>query len=95
MLFDRVGAGGTPLSDDERLYSIFKHHDPRVHTQSLRFHAAVGRVMAPTKIVVTALRLANALSNDRATGVPNVATFARIMGERVPETASFHESLAE
>lgn len=95
MLFDRVGAGGTPLSDDERLYSIFKHHDPRVHNAVLEIHAAVGRVMAPTKIVVTALRLANALSNDRATGVPNVATFARIMGDRVSETASFRESLAE
>ncbi len=95
MLFDRIGAGGTPLSNDERLYSIFKHHDPRVHNAVLEIHAAVGRVMAPTKIVVSALRLASALSKDGATSVPDVVAFARIMGETVPETAPFRETLAE
>ncbi|MFC6046336.1 hypothetical protein ACFPYM_00600, partial [Methylobacterium hispanicum] len=95
MLFDRIGAGGTPLSNDERLFSILKHHDPRVHNAVLGIHTAVGRVMAPTKIVVTALRIANALSSAGGTGLPDVAGFARMMSERVPQTASFRDALSQ
>ncbi|WP_162244786.1 DUF262 domain-containing protein [Methylobacterium sp. Leaf469] len=95
MLFDRIGAGGTPLTNDERLFSILKHHDPRVHNAVLEIHAAVGRVMAPTKIVVTALRIANALSSAGATGIPDVAGFARTMSERAPETAPFRDALSQ
>ena len=95
MLFDRIGAGGTPLTNDERLFSILKHHDPRVHNAVLEIHTAVGRVMAPTKIVVTALRIANALSSAGATGLPDVAGFARTMSERAPQTAPFRDALSQ
>ena len=48
-LFERIGAAGTPLSRDELLYSIYKHHDPRIRDTVEAIHVQVGRVLPPVK----------------------------------------------
>ena len=58
--FERIGAGGTPLSGPERNYSIFKHHHPHVHDAVTEIEQAVGALMSPVDVVDTALRIANA-----------------------------------
>ncbi len=94
MLFDRIGASGTPLSGDERLYSVLKYHQPRIHDAVAEIHAEVGRVIAPTKIAISALRLANALSNSKANGTPDVATFAGLMVDQTEPEVAFRRVLS-
>ncbi len=86
LLFDRIGAGGTPLTAEERLFSIYKHHEPRIHDLIMGpegIYTSVGRVLDPTKIVAAALRIANARTHKDdphlGNAVPDVATFAREM----------------
>ncbi len=82
MLFERVGAGGTPLSAEERLFSIYKHHEPSVHNLVAKIYDNVGHVLSPTKIVVSAFRIANARSHKEShdgNTVPDVVTFAKEM----------------
>ena len=31
LLFDRIGATGTPLTEEERLYSVYKYHVPQIY----------------------------------------------------------------
>ncbi len=84
MLFDRIGAGGTQLTDEERLFSIYKHHQPLIHDLVLGIYKKVGRVLPPTKIVASALRIANARSHKNSfegNTVPGVAMFAREMAD--------------
>ncbi len=89
ILFDRIGAGGTPLSTEERLFSIYKHHEPRVHDAIASIYdggsagpsARIGRVLPPVKIAASAIRIANALT-DKGNALPDVAALAReIAGE--------------
>lgn len=81
-LFERIGANGTALSDDERLYSIYKYYEPGVHDAVTAIEAdeEVGRVMTATKIAGTALRIAAVQEPDsRTLSVPDVKSFARKM----------------
>lgn len=91
MLFDRIGAGGTPLSSEERLFSIYKHHEPSVYNLVLKIYLKVGRVLPPTKIVVSALRIANARTHEKyhqGNVVPDVTTFAREMASSAQTSAT-------
>ncbi len=83
-LYDRIGAGGTPLSSEERLFSFYKSIRPDFHNLVLQIYQETGRVMAPSKIAATAIRIANARAhhqegaqNDRGNDVPDIVTFAR------------------
>lgn len=78
-LFERIGAGGVPLSNAERLFSIYKHHEPYVHDTVAAIEASVGRVMPATEIAGTALRIAAAQAKEPAFAVPDVKTFAKMM----------------
>ena len=80
-LFERIGAAGTPLSDDERLYSIYKHHKPYIRDVVNKIHSDVGHILNPTKIVVTAIRIANAQAHLGGNGNPDVTAFSRAMTE--------------
>ena len=64
-LFARIGAGGTPLSFEERLFSIYKHYVPEIRDAVDAIHEKAGRVLPPTKIVAAALRIAHANVKDR------------------------------
>jgi len=104
-LFQRIGAGGTPLSPEEQLFSIYKHYKPTVRDAVDDIYNKVGRVLPPTKIAATALRIANASASKPAFGTPGVAEFAarmadvqtgefrRILADLIPETsrADSHE----
>ena len=59
-LFTRIGTGGTVLSRDERLYSIYKHYvsDAFRLVEAVRSHA--GRILPAVRIAGTALRIAHA-----------------------------------
>lgn len=63
-LFERIGAGGTPLSEPERLYSIYKHRFPRVRDLVEGVEKSAGRMMTSTMIANTALRIANVSSSS-------------------------------
>lgn len=78
-LFDRIGAGGTPLSVEERLYSIYKFHWPDIRDAVNQIHSQIGRILAPTKIAATAIRIAYAQSADDRNDTPDVATFSKII----------------
>ncbi len=81
-LYDRIGAGGTPLSLEDRLFSLYKSIRPYFHNLVLEIYQPAGRVMPPSKIAVTAIRIANALAHqaadeptDRGNDAPDIAAF--------------------
>ena len=79
-LYDRIGAGGTPLSTEDRLFSLYKSIRSDFHNLVLDIHGQVGSIMPSSKIAVSAIRIANALAN-RHYGIPDVASFARAVEE--------------
>ena len=81
-LYERIGAGGIPLTNAERLYSIYKYYEPFVHdtVAAIEKDVAVGRVMPATDIAGTALPIAAA--QNFSFGIPDVNTFAKNMMER-------------
>ncbi len=92
LLYDRIGAGGTRLSDEERLFSFYKSIRPRFHDVVRGIYEACGRMMAPSQIAASAIRIANAQAHyerDRDSGgapranegnsLPNIATFAEAL----------------
>ena len=84
-LFERIGAGGVPLTDAERLYSIYKHHEPFVHDVVTQIERRIGRIMSPVDIAGTALRISNARSSSRGYDTPSVILFAKEMQQ--PESS--------
>ena len=78
-LFERVGAGGTPLSAEERLFSIYKHHVPEIRYAVDAIYGRVGRLLPPTKIAAAALRIANASIAAPRYTVPDVIEFSEQM----------------
>ena len=79
-LFARIGAGGTPLSFEERLFSIYKHYVPEIRDAVDVIYKKAGRVLPPTKIVAAALRIVNASADDRPQyTVPSAGDFAKQM----------------
>ena len=81
-LFGRIGTGGTVLSVEEQLYSIYKYHVPRIRDVVDEIYIEAGRVLPPTKIAAAALRIANARTKDHPTHTPGVAEFAKAMAAR-------------
>lgn len=79
-LFDRIGAAGTPLSGDERLYSIYKYRYPYIRDTVNHIYEKVGRVLSPTKIAATAIRIAY-MQAGKGPAMPDVAAFLRLMHE--------------
>lgn len=59
-LYDRIGAGGTPLSLEDRLFSLYKSFRADFHNLVLDIVKKNGIVMTPSKIAVSAIRIANA-----------------------------------
>ena len=92
-LFERIGAGGEPLSNDERLYSIYKHRFPKIRGVVEAISTKAGKIMPPTKIVTTALRIANAKKRQPSYSIPDVALFAREMRAEKSELRSELEKL--
>jgi hypothetical protein len=64
------------------LYSIYKHHVPKIRRAVNQIFDSVGRVLPATKITATALRIANANKNVRVFSVPDVATFSEAMNAK-------------
>jgi len=77
--FERIGAGGTPLYAEERLFSIYKHHVPEIRDAVDAIYCKAGRVLPPTKIAAAALRIANASTKSPQYTVPSVVDFAEQM----------------
>jgi hypothetical protein len=87
-LFNRIGAGGIPLTGEDMLFSIYKFYEPKISdiVNALYNDPTVGRALSPTKIAAAAIRIANALShrNDPAAGnwLPSVETFSKEMSKQ-------------
>jgi len=66
ILFKRVGAGGTALSDEDYIYSVIKHHVPGVYglIAELYRERSIASLMSETQVVMTVIRLALAQSSD-------------------------------
>ncbi|HRD68166.1 MAG TPA: DUF262 domain-containing protein [Candidatus Competibacter sp.] len=68
--FQRVGQGGTRLSEDELTYSIIKHHYPYVHDSMQKIkeregeEKQAGRLAGEVELVLAALRVAKAEASD-------------------------------
>ena len=95
LLYDRIGAGGTPLSNEERLFSFYKYHRSDFHDLVRDIHRESGRVMAPSKIAASAIRIANALAHQKVALRDQVAGNAlRVYeGNGLPEIATFVRAL--
>ncbi len=59
VLFKRVGTGGTELSNADYVYSVIKHHLPETFqlVESIASGNGFSRLLGPTDIVMTAVRL--------------------------------------
>ena len=95
LLYDRVGAGGTALSNEERLFSFDKFHRRDFHDIVRDIYEESGRVMAPSKIAASAICIANSLAHqkrdtrdknagksarpDEGNGLPDITYFARAL----------------
>jgi hypothetical protein len=84
-LYERVGAGGTPLTAEERLFSIYKHHVPEIRKSVDTIHEEAGRVLSHVKIAAAGLRVANASKKHPSYSVPSVADFSRQMEDPYSE----------
>ena len=101
LLFDRIGAGGSRLTNEERLFSIYKHREHRVHdaVNRIYYNKRVGRVLPPTNIAASAIRIANARSHQEpgeGNFLPDVKTFAEEMADgnpRIKRTESIRSAL--
>ena len=61
--FERLGQGGTPLSNDELTYSIIKYHYPKVHDRMKSImQGEAGRLAGEVDLVLGALRAAKAIA---------------------------------
>jgi hypothetical protein len=89
-LFERIGAGGTALTDNERRYSIYKFYMPHVRDAVNKINTEIGSVLSGTEIAVSAIRIAyselytgrkdkNDVVNNKNNYVnmPDVHTFAK------------------
>lgn len=76
-LFDRIGAGGTPLSGPERLFSMYKHHVPRVHDAVAEISERGGHLMEPVEVARTAIRIATSQKAEPAFWEPAPVDFQR------------------
>ena len=87
-LFERIGAGGTPLSEPERLYSIYKHHLPRVRdvVEAIESDQDVGHVMSATEIAGTALRIARVRGEGNHHSAPGSKELASLIGDKAFRT---------
>ena len=90
-LFERIGAGGVPLTEAERLYSIYKHHEPFIHDVVTEIESQIGRLMPPVDVAGTALRIANARTPAGGFGTPGVAALAKEMREKGDFARELHK----
>ena len=68
-LFQRVGAGGTPLSQAEQVYSAYKLRKPEIRRVVETIHSSISAPLTPAQIVQAALRMAHTLARPK-TGWP-------------------------
>lgn len=74
-LFDRIGAGGTPLSGPERLFSMYKHHVPRIHDAVDAISRVNAGLLEPVEVARTAIRIAATMKEKPAFWEPAPAEF--------------------
>jgi len=69
ILFKRVGAGGTALSDEDYIYSVIKHHLPEAYNLISELHQerSIASLMSETNLVMTTIRIALAQSHAELT----------------------------
>jgi hypothetical protein len=61
--FERLGQGGTRLSDDELTYSMIKHSYPKIHDRmSEIMRGEAGRLASEVDMVLSALRVAKTMA---------------------------------
>lgn len=89
-LFDRIGAGGTPLVGDERLYSIYKYHWPHIRDAVNSIYDQAGHVLSPAKIAATGIRIVYAQTSKDRNDLPDVASFSRMMLDGQSEDFQAH-----
>jgi len=97
LLYDRIGAGGTPLSNEERLFSFYKFHRPYFHDIVRDIYERSGNVMVPSKIAASAIRIANALAHqERDARARDAGRTARPSeGNGLPAITQFAKALTQ
>jgi hypothetical protein len=86
-MFRRIGAGGTPLSEDEQVYAAYKLHNADLRLVVERIHAKVSAVLTPAQIVQAGLRVAYTKTNPSTGNVPSfdLAIQALLRGNEATE----------
>lgn len=80
ILFKRIGGGGTSLSDADYIYSVIKHHLPETFqlVEDVSLTSDLARLLGPTEIVMTAVRLIAAELDLQDYESPSKADFDRL-----------------
>jgi hypothetical protein len=58
-MFRRIGAGGTPLSQDEQVYAAYKLRKPELRHVVERIHQSVSAILTPAQIIQAGIRIAH------------------------------------
>jgi hypothetical protein len=93
VFYDRIGAGGTRISEDERLFSFYKSYQPAFHNVVQEIYEDCGQIMLPSRIATTAIRVANAQAHYKRDLSLNVNQRQGWVGNVVPDVASFAKAL--
>lgn len=73
-LFRRIGAGGTPLSQAEQVYSAYKLTYPKIRDVVETIHDTVSAILTPAQIIQAALRMAHIQAKPNTGWVPGPDT---------------------
>lgn len=95
VLFQRIGTGGTALSNADYVFSVLKHHNPECHSlvQAALNKENIAALFEPVTLVTTAVRLTAAQLG--AADYPKIDKhqFAQLM--KIPEfLSSFNRNIA-
>ena len=69
-LFRRIGAGGTPLSQAEQVYSAYKLTRPAIRGVVETIHDTVSAILTPAQIIQAALRMAYVQAKPNTGWIP-------------------------
>lgn len=85
-LFRRIGAGGTPLSQPEQVYSAYKLRKPEIRVIVETIHKDISSVLTPAQIVQAALRMAHTRADKRTGWAPGFDTVMKEFSSKNTDT---------
>jgi hypothetical protein len=80
-MFRRIGAGGTPLSQDEQVYAAYKLRKPELRHVVERIHQSVSAILTPAQIIQAGIRIAHTQADLTTGWVPGFDQIIRELSD--------------